>query len=354
MSSEQHPLADRYQDALYELPDDLRARKDLDDELAAHMTGGHHICIRGFKRIGKTTMMKGILQRACERSGGAAFVLDLRDPDRDDGLPQSVDAVLGRLTVKVNEFLQRVGAKELKADPKKPLEVLGELAAPLFVGFDEAIALSALGPEGMTSVLDTLLTTPRNVKVALVCSRHRDLDALFESVVVGRAGVATVVVPPISDDELVQLVQTPAQVLGVTFENEALGALAEISGNRPWEIFSLCALLASRLAKDWKGTVTPAQLDELVNLDVLGETDEGKALLDNHLSILVTEMSAEERTVMELLSAGKEGEATEDALVRLQEAGFVVANDDGYAINGALIEFVSRAVVEGVIKVSVE
>ncbi len=180
MASEQHPLAERYVDALYELPEDLRARKDLDDELAAHMTGGHHICIRGFSSIGKTTMMKGILQRACERSGGAAFVLDLRDPDRDDGRPQSVDAVLGRLTVKVNEFLQRVGAKELKADPKKPLEVLGELAAPLFVGFDEAIALSALGPEGMTAVLDTLLTTPRNVKVAVVCSRHRDFDALFE------------------------------------------------------------------------------------------------------------------------------------------------------------------------------
>ena len=355
MASEQHPLAERYQDAIYELPEDLRARKDLDDELAAHMTGGHHICIRGFQRIGKTTMMKGILQRACERSGGAAFVLDLSDPDRDDGLPQSVDAVLGRLTTKVNEFLQRVGAKELKADPKKPLEVLGELAAPLFVGFDELIALTALGPEGMTKVIDTLLTTPRNVKVAVVCSRHRDVDALFEELVVGRAGVATVVVPPVSDDELVQLVQTPAQVLGITFENEALGVLAELSGNRPWEIFSLCALLASRFAsKDWKGTVTPSMLDELVNLDVLGDTDEGKALLDNHLRTLVTQMSAEERTVMELLSAGKEGEATEEALVKLQEGGLIVANDDGYAVNGALIEFVSRAIVEGAIKVSLE
>lgn len=355
MASEQHPLAERYLDALFELPDDLRARKDLDDELAAHMTGGHHICIRGFKHIGKTTMMKGILQRACERSGGTAFMLDLSDPDRDDGLPQSVDAVLTRLTTKVNEFLQRVGAKELKADPKKPLEVLGELAAPLFVGFDEAIALTALGPEGMTSLLDTLLTTPRNVKVAMVCARHRDVDALFETLVVARGGVATVVVPPVSDDELVQLVQTPAQVLGITFENEALGALAEISGNRPWELFSLCALLASRFpSKDWKGTVTPAMLDELVNLDVLGETDDGRALLDHHLRTLLTEMSAEERTVMELLSAGKEGEATEDALTKLQEGGYVVAEEGGYAINGALIEFVSRAVVEGVIKVSVE
>lgn len=352
MSSEQHPLTERYVDALYELPDDLRARKDLDDELAAHMTGGHHICIRGFSRIGKTTMMKGILQRACERSGGAAFVLDLRDPDRDDGLPQSVEAVLTRLTTKVNEFLQRVGAKELKADSKEPLTVLGELAAPLFVGFDEAIALSALGPEGMTTVLDALLTTPRNVKVAVVCNRHRDFDALFESLVVARAGVATVVVPPVSDEDLVQLVQTPAQVLGITFENEALGALAEISGNRPFEIFSLCALLASRFPQGFKGAVTPAMLDDLVNLDVLAETEQGQAMIDTHLRLLMTEMSAEERTVMELLSAGKEGEATEDALVRLQEGGFIVAEADGYEVNGALLEFISRAIVEGAIKVS--
>lgn len=354
MASQPHPLLERYQDALFEPPEALRARKDLEDELAAHMTGGHHLCIRGFWRIGKTTLMKGILARACERSGGAAFVLDLRDPDREDGLPQSVDAVLKRLQAKVDEFLKRVGATELKADPKKPLEVLGELAAPLYVGFDELIALHALGPEGMTTIIDALLTTPRNVKVAVVCHRHRDVDALFESLVVGRGGVATVLVPPISDEELLNLVQTPAQELGVTFENEALGALAEISGNRPWELLSLCAMAAAKLPADFKGALGPAQIDELVNLDTLGDSEEGQAVLDNLLRILVTAMSPEERTVMELLSAGKEGEATEDAMNRLQECGFVQATDEGYAINGALLEFVSRAIVEGVIKVSVE
>ena len=354
MASELHPLAERYVDALYELPEDLRARKDLDDELAAHMTGGHHICIRGFSRIGKTTMMKGILQRACERSGGAAFVLDLRDPDRDDRVPQSADAVLARVTAKVNEFLQRVGAKELKADAKKPLEVLGELAAPLFLGFDELGVLSALGAEGMTTVIDALLTTPRNVRVAVVCPRHRDLDAAFEQLVVARGGVATVVVPPISDDELVTLAQVPAQAMGITFENEALGALAEISGNRPYEIFSLCALLASRFPKDFKGSLTPAMLDELVSLDVLSENEQGQVLVETLLRILMAEMSAEERTVMELLSAGKEGDATEDAIVRLQEAGYVVGADEGYEVNGALVDFVSRAIVEGAIKVSLE
>lgn len=354
MSSEINPLAERYLDALYELPDELRARKELDDELAAHLTGGHHLCIRGFWTIGKTTLMKGVLQRACERSGGAAFVLDLTDPDREDGLPQSVDAVLARVAAKVNEFLARVGAKEIKADPKKPLEALGELAAPLFVGFDELIALTALGPEGMTTVIDALLTTPKNVKVAVVCARHRATDELFEALVCARGGVATVLVPPISDDELVTLVQTPAQAVGITFENEALGALAEISGNRPWELFSLCAILASRLPPDFKGTIGPDKVDELVNLDLLGESEEGHALLDAHLRVLVTAMNAEERTVMELLSAGKDGEATEDALNRLQESGYVVQTDEGFAVNGALIEFVSRAIVEGVIRVSTE
>ncbi len=349
MSSERHLLADRYLDALYELPDALRVRKDLDDELAAHMTGGHHICIRGFWRAGKSTMMKGILQRACERSGGAAFVLDFKDQPSE-----SVESVLVSIATKVDEFLKRVGATELKADPKKPLEVLGELAAPLFVGFDELVGLSALQPAGMSTIIEALFSTPRNVKVAVVCDRHRDADALFESLISSRSNVATVVVPPISDEELVQLVQTPAQEFGITFENEALGALAEISGNRPWEIFSLCAILAGKFQKDWKGTVSPAQVDELVNLDLLAESEEGKALLDNHLRILVTAMSPEERTVMELLSAEKEGEATEDALTRLQEAGFVIASDEGYAINGALIEFVSRAIVEDVIRVSVE
>lgn len=352
--SELHPLADRYLDALYDLPDELRARRGLEDELAAHMTGGHHACIRGFWRIGKTTLMKGVLKRAVERTGGAAFTLDLRDPDRDDGLPQSPEAVLKRIAAKVDDFLGRVGAKELKADPKQPLAVLGELAAPIFVGFDELVALHALGQEKARAVIDALLTTPKNVKVVVVCHRHRDMDALFEADVVARPGVATVMVPPIDDDELVNLVQTPAQSSGVTFSNEALGALAEASGNRPWELLSLCAIAASRLKPDFKGEVGPDAIDALLDLDVLAESEEGRAVVETYLRVLVTAMNAEERTVMEMLSAGKEGEATEDAVARLEAAGWVVSTDEGMAINGDLMDGIARAVADGVIKVSLE
>jgi hypothetical protein len=354
MSDELHPLAERYLDALYELPDELRVRKDLEDELAAHLTGGAHVCVRGFWRIGKTTLMKGILKRACERTSGAAFFVDLRDPDREDGMPQSVDGVLARVSAKVNEFLARVGATELKALPSRPLEVLGELAAPLFVGFDELVALHALGAEGAKAVFDALLTTPKNVKVIVVAHRHRDMDQLFEEFLVPRAGV-TVMLGAVTDDELVHLVNTPAQALGVTFENEALGALAEVTGNRPWEVFTLCSMLAGALPKDFKGTIAPEKIDELVNLDVLGANDEGRALIDTYLRILVTAMNADERVVMELLSAGKEGEATEDALARLSAAGWISMTDEGAAlITSGLMEGIARAVAEGEIRVSVE
>lgn len=352
--SELHALADRYLDLLYDgPPPELRARKDLEDELAAQLTAGNHVCIRGFWRIGKTTMLKGVLERACERSGGAAIFLDLRDPERDDGLPQSVEAVLARLTRKVTEFLARVGATELKADPKQPLEVLGELAAPLFIGLDEVLALHALGPEKMVTLLDVLLTTPKNVRVALVAHRHRDVDALFETALIQRPGMASAFVPPISDDELVALVNTPAQAHGVTFSNEALGALAEVTGNRPWEALSFCALAARKLPKGFTGEVGPDAIDALVNLDELGAVDEGQALLDNALRTLVTAMTPEEKALCELLAVGGEGEVPEDAIAGLEAAG-LVSTAEGLTLNGGFFAGLVQAVAEGVIKVAVE
>jgi hypothetical protein len=354
MSEPLHPLADRYLDALYDLPDELRVRRALEDRLAQAMTGGQHVCIRGFWRIGKTTLLRGLLQNAVERTGGVAFSVDLRDPARDDGLPQSVEAVLGRVAAKVQEVLQRAEATELKVDPLNPLAVLADLAAPFFVGFDELICLAALGPEKAQQVIDVLLTTPKNVKVAVICHRHRDVDALFEQAVVARPRVATAFVPPISDEELVNLVQTPALALGVSFSDEALGAVAELSGNRPWEVFSLCSMVALTLPPDFKGTIAPEQVEAFYDLDVLAASEQGTALVDNCLRTLVTALSAEERSLIDLLVAGAEGEVPADALERLLEGGLILQEEEGMRVNGTMLEGIARALAEGTIKVSIE
>ncbi len=351
--SELHPLAERYLDAVYDVPPELRARKGLEDELASHLTAGSQVCIRGFWRIGKTTLLKGVLQRACERSNGAALLFDVRDPEREDGLPQSVEAVLQRLSVKVTEFLKAVGAIDLKVDVKSPLAVLGELAAPIFVGLDELIALSALPAEQVLPVLDLLLNTPRNVRVAVVAHRHRDVDALFDTAIVQRPGVATCFVPPIADDELVTLVNTPAAAFNVSFSNEALGAIAEVAGNRPWEVVTFCALAAMKLPVGFTGEVGPEAIEALVNLDTLTEVEEGRALVDNALRTLVTALTPAEKTLLELLAVGGEGEVPEDAVAALELAGFITTTD-GYAINGALFAGIVQGVAEGAIKVAVE
>jgi hypothetical protein len=350
--AELHPLADRYLDALYELPADLKARRDLEDEIAAHLTGGEHACLRGFWKAGTTILLKGVLHRACERSGGTAFVLDVAELLGGEAIAKDSETLLQRVATKVNEFVARVGAPELKADPKQPLTILGELAAPIFIGVDNVVALGAIGLEGAAHALETLLSTPKNVRVAVVCHRHRALDALFDEKVVERPGVVTALVGPISDEELVHAIQTPAIELGVTFENEALGTLAELAGNRPWELFIFAALAASRLAPDFKGSIGPDRIEELLNLDVLGADEAGQELLETYVRILTLGLTEQERKVLDMLAGGAEGEASEGALELLIAYGWVRAEAEGYEINGSLMAFVTQAVLEGLIKVS--
>jgi hypothetical protein len=202
-------------------------------------------------------------------------------------------------------------------------------------------------------LLDVLLTTPKNVRVALAVERHRQVDALFETSVVQRPGMASAFVPPISDDELVKLVNVPAAACGVTFADEALGALAEITGNRPWEVVSFCALAAMKLPKGFTGVVAPEAIDALVNLDALAENDEGQALIDASLRMLMAAMSPPERALCELLAVGGEGEVPEDAIAALEAAG-LVTQAEGLALHGAFFAGIVQAVAQGVIKVAVE
>ncbi len=347
-----HALAERYLDELYDLSDALQVRKAEADALAAAMTGGQHLCLRGFWRVGKTTMMKAVLKNACARTGGAAFMLDLRDPTRDDGMVASVESVWARLADKVNEFLKRVGATDAKADPKNPLAVLGELAAPIYVGIDELIALHSVGEAKAREFLQALVATPKNVKLVMVAHRHRDLDVAFDTELVLRPDVHSTFIRPVTDEELIHLVQTPAQALGVVFSDEALGSIATLAGNRPVEVFTLCALVASKLPPDFKGTVTDEQVESLVTFDAVAEDEAGRELVDTYLRVLVTAMSPEERALMELLAAGGEGEVPADALQMLQAVGYITEGE-GFVINGTLLEGLTRAVADGSIKVAV-
>lgn len=343
-----HPLVEQYEKAVFELPEAWRVRKALEEEVAKALTGGKHVAIRGFWRIGKTELMKGALRAACARTGGAAFFIDLRDGDAKS--PEGVNAQLKTL---VEKFLKRVGAETVKVDPLRPWDALGELEAAIFVGIDELIAVKGMNPAQLAAVFHTLFSAPKNVRLVLVAHRHQAVDAVFNDLLLSRPGVATFAVPVLTDEEAAFLVNAPAEGQPARFSADAAAAIAEVAGHRPWELFTLALLAARALADDFKGEIGVDRIEPLLNLDALTASEEGQAVVENYLRVLATAMSPGERAVVDLLSTGGEGEATADAVALLEEAGWITAGE-GYALRGSLFEAIAQGVASGEIRVKVE
>jgi hypothetical protein len=341
-------LADLYLDLLDTVPDNVRMRQALEQELAQAMTHGHHACIRGFPRIGKTTLLGGTLRAACRRTEGAAIVTPLHAEEK-----MTLSTALGQVATQVSQFLQRVGASELKVDAQNPLAVLSDLAAPLFVGIDNLVALSSLSAADAQTFLSRLLTTPKNVKVCLVAQRHPACDDWTEAALREHANVVSVFVPALSDEELVQLIQPSAESCKTPFSDEALGALALASGNRPSELLAMAALVAGTVDEEFQGAILVEQVEALLSIEKLSESEIGQALVRELLATLVGAMNADERKLIEVVAAGGEAEIAESAMISLQQGTFLLEGDQPQ-LNGVLLEVVARAVADGEIKVSVE
>ncbi len=343
-----HPLVEQYEKALYNLPEAWRERRPLEDEVARVLTGGRHAAIRGFWRTGKTELMKGALKAACARTGGAAFFVDLRDAE-----VTTVDGLRELLKSTAAKFLARVGAGSVAVDAAKPWAALGELEAAIFVGIDELIAVKDLGPEELPAFFQTLFTAPKNVHLVLVAHRHQAVDAAFNDLLLSRPDVTTFAIPVLTEEEGVRLANAPAGQQPARFSAEAVEALVQVSGHRPWELLTLCLLAAKTLADDFTGEVGVDKIEALLNLDVLTACEEGQAVVENYLRVLATAMTPGERAVVDLLGIGGEGEATADAVALLEEAGWITVGE-GYALRGTLFEAIATGVASGEIRVKVE
>ena len=343
-----HPLVEQYEKALFELPEAWRVRKPLEEEVAKALTGGKHVAIRGFWRIGKTELMKGALRAACARTGGAAFFVDLRDGDATT--PEGVNAQLKTL---VEKFCKRVGAEGVKVDAQRPWDALGELEAAIFVGLDELIAVKGMNPAQLAAVFQTLFSAPKNVRLVLVAHRHQAVDAVFNDLLLSRPGVATFAVPVLTDEEAAFLVNAPAEGQPARFGAEAAAAIAEVAGHRPWELFTLALLAARALPDDFKGEIGFDRIEPLLNLDALTASEEGQAVVENYLRVLATAMNPDERAVIDLLSTAGEGEADPVAVALLEEAGWI-SGGEGFALRGSLFESIAQGVASGEIRVKVE
>ncbi len=340
-------LSERYYQAIYWLPPSLRVRKPLEEKAMGLLEQGKNICIRGFWRIGKTELMKAALERTCKKLKADGLVFDLRSERQADFRPKSADEVLTKIREQLETFYGHKGCN-MVVDPCSPLESLGALDEPVFLGIDELVALESLPSDLMADIIKQIKEAPENVRLVLVCHRCRSVDDVFESEIVNDQDFTTLFVPPITDEELEYIVQAPGRDSGVSFSDSALTRLSELSGNKPWEVFTFCLMITCSLEN--QGMLRPGEtigrnvVDSTITLPNLAGDEDGKWVIDNYLRIFFSATTAREKEVMQSIALGSftESEEYRKELEGLEMAGWVEINAVWRIKSSLFEEFIGR------------
>lgn len=349
-------LSERYLRAIYQLPPELRVRKPLEEKAMGMLEEGKHVCIRGFWRIGKTELMRAALGGVCGKLKTNGLYFDLRIEGKENFLPQSADEVLAKIVNQLDRFYGKIGCSHIIIDQDSPLDSLGEVDGRLFLGIDEMIAMGSLGKRDMEKLIREIKGIPGNVNLVLVCHRHLSVDDTFEKEIVNDPDFATIVIPPITARELEYIVQTPAKEAGAAFSDGALGKLSELSGDKPWEVFVFCHMIANML--EAQELLKPGlvigknHVEDTITLPNVMADGEGRWVAENYARIFLSAMNAMEKSVMRLVALGSfsESEKHVKTLEGLKEAGWV-ENNGPLRIKSSLFERFIKGVTSGGIKV---
>jgi len=308
IQSARNTLADRYFEGVYALPPKLRCRRPLEEKVMGKIEDGKHVCIRGLWRIGKTELMMGAMDGICTGKKASGLFFDLRSTEHEDQSPKTADEVRSAIEEKIVEFLKQMRI-DIPVDKSNPLQALGTVDQHIYLGMDELIALEGLGAKQMQAMLRELKAVPDNVSLMVVCHKHRNTERLFDREIVQDPKFSTVYIPPIVPEELEHIVQSPAWDFGVIFSDEALERISKLSGDRPWEVFIACFMIANafeyhKMLKPGL-TISANQVDSLVSLENLKRYDTGEEVLLNYGRVLHNALTARELEFAFDLVAGK-------------------------------------------------
>lgn len=349
-------LTDRYFEGVYALPPKLRCRKPLEESVMRKMDCGNHVCVRGLWRIGKTELMMGAIDRICTGKGASGLFFDLRSQIHEDQSPKTAEEVLSSIEEKVVEFLKQMKI-DIPVERCDPLRALGAIDQRIYLGMDELIALEGLGEGQMRAMLRQFKAVPDNVSLIVVCHKHRNTEEIFDSEIVRDPKFSTVYIPPIRPEELEHIVQSPAWDFGVIFSDEALDRISKLSGERPWEVFIACFMVANsfeyhRMLKPGL-TISAQQVDSLVSLENLRRYDTGEEVLLNYGRVLHNAFTAKELELAFDIAAGRDDlwGRYADEIRELGRAARIVGNEEP-RIRGELFEEFIRKVSDDELRIA--
>ncbi len=308
VQSSRNTLTDRYFEGVYALPPKLRCRRPLEEKVMGKIEEGKHICVRGLWRIGKTELMMGVMDRICVGKKASGLFFDLRSQKHEDQSPKTADEVRSDIEEKIQEFLKQMEL-DIPVDKNNPLSALGKVDQRIYLGMDELIALEGLGAEQMRAMLREFKAVPDNVSLIVVCHKHRNTERIFDSEIVQDPKFSTLYIPPINAKELEHIVQSPAWDFGVEFSDDALDRISRLTGDRPWEVFIACFMVANSF--EYHKMLKPGlmisaeQVDSIVSLENLKRYDTGDEVLLNYGRVLHNALTAKELELAFDLATGK-------------------------------------------------
>ena len=351
---ERRGLSSAYVTATFKLPDELRARLPLEDKAIGKLSEGRNLLIRGFWRIGKTELMRGAVGGACERMCKNGIFFDLRSDRHSSGVPKTEAEVFEKIAGHLGGFYAACNA-DVKIDPANPFRSLERVQSESFIGIDEMIALHGLGEESMGRVIGMMKALPDNIRLVLVCHRERNVDGIFDREFGSDGRFDTIFIPTLTDEEVERLVVSPAIPLGYSFTPGAIGALAEKSGNKPWELFTYAYMVADMMEKLGIEDADGDLVEEAVSVKAAMQDDFGSLVIENYARIYLLGMNAGEKETMKRLALGSldVNTAADADLNSLLQSGWIKRNGI-WEIDSTMFRDFIRQVETGEFKVTVE
>jgi hypothetical protein len=330
----------------------LEQERDIAQSLAAHRP----VLIRGNWRQGKTSMVLSLknhyyMGQESLFVDASAISYDFEDVSFEQFKYEfclyEIASVMAKKELPTSEYDKRLEQEEvladtIKASGKTPFaylnDYLKERGETIYLAIDELISF-AKRKEQLAYIAS--IQQFDHIQLAFVLHRIHEYEELFDRVF---DGYETYFVQPLTVEETRKLVMAPCERKGITFTNEAIEKIHEITGGRPIEIQVLCRAIFNPYKDNdrdlaiHKLDYTDEDVQQIVEAPFWKLEDVFKNIIRNYKKIFKLSLSDEERNIILQLVENKIplNEVNADIVQPLIDTTFVKIDKESgaYQING--------------------
>lgn len=336
-------IANKYKTTMWIL--DSFVRLDQEADIAQDLKDRNPVLLRGTYRTGQTTMVRAL---ETHRFGATNSLMI------DASICESVSVLEKYAILKVASFIsqkeiafgQEVSKEtivnKIKESGKSPFiylnEYFQEKDEKVFLSFDEVMRLIDK-PEGLKYLAD--LKNLDNIQLAIILHYDAENEKNFKEAF---KDFKTHFIRPLTLEEVALLANKPLEGTPLTFTDDAVKELLQLSGGRPLEVNTICQRL---IANKYQATYRTADIKELLEKMSDDAAESFRRTFRNLLNDNQREIMKRLVQTKDVLPSRKFKKFKPEEIQALIDIGFVAKDKkkNTYRVNGILLkEFLSKAI----------